>query len=61
MEKLQKRREDLVKGLESLLKQKHQLEEAIIVQRGAISECDYWIQESVKDKETVEETVEDNK
>jgi hypothetical protein len=51
LEELKTRKENLIKGLEGLYKQQVNINNAIEIQKGAISECEYWESQLLKDKE----------
>jgi len=68
IEEIQERKSDLIRGLEGLYTKFEQIKVAIEIQKGAISECDYWISDVDKDnkdsepeKEIKEEKVKLNK
>lgn len=46
IKKLQERRLALISGLQNLEEQFETIKSAIVIQRGAIGECDFWISQS---------------
>lgn len=63
IKKFQDRKAELMQGLEDLIKKAEeynsliqQIKVAIDVQKGAISDCDYWISKAKENEEPVSET-----